>query len=177
MVYENYKLYGPYKRKDGREHVILTHKLTNKRVTVSYPKYLMETRRGRLLRKDETVDHIDCNPLNNEPGNLRILNRRKHAAIDCKRLIPVEFECPQCAGTFSLSGRRVSDAVHNRKRGKAGPFCSKSCAGKYSTSIQYYNAKPLIVKDIGHVREYTTCKKQSLHKEICVVDTLNSGKP
>ena len=38
-MYEDYKVYGPYKRRDGRQHVIL--KKDKIKITVSYPKYLM----------------------------------------------------------------------------------------------------------------------------------------
>jgi len=46
------KVYGPYTRKDGRQHVILYENGTRK--TVSYPKYLLETKLGRPLDSNET---------------------------------------------------------------------------------------------------------------------------
>lgn len=46
IVYEGYKVFGPYTRKDGRQHVVLTHKnnkgLIDDRKTVSYPKYFLD---------------------------------------------------------------------------------------------------------------------------------------
>ena len=121
------KIYGPYTRKDGRQHVILYE--NNKRKTVSYPKYLLETKLGRSLLPHETCDHIDGNPLNNSLDNLQLLSRsdniRKHAA-----LLPAElctFTCPICLCSFT---KRMHHIRHNRKQGKRGPYCSRSCAGK-----------------------------------------------
>lgn len=129
-LYSEYKVYGPYKRKDGREHVILCSK--QHRITISYPKYLMELHLGRYLTDDETVDHIDRNPLNNELSNLQILQRSAHGRLDNKRVYSMRFNCPICCEEFELSGKRLNDAANNRKRGKTGPYCSKSCAGKAS---------------------------------------------
>ena len=66
MIYENViKVRGPYKSsKDNRLRCILvfSDKTTK---TISYPKYLMEIHLNRYLLENETVDHIDGNPLNN----------------------------------------------------------------------------------------------------------------
>lgn len=60
MVYENYKVYGPYlNKKDNRLRCNLVFK--NKMKIISYPKYLIEVYLDRYLDKDETVDHIDRN--------------------------------------------------------------------------------------------------------------------
>lgn len=46
MIYDNYKVYGPYLRKDNRKHVILIKHDENgriiDRITCSYPKYIVE---------------------------------------------------------------------------------------------------------------------------------------
>lgn len=121
------KVYGPYIRKDGRQHVILYE--NGKRSTVSYPKYLLETKLGRKLLHNETCDHIDGNPLNNSLDNLQLLSKsdniRKHAALQ-----PAEFgtfTCPICLCSFT---KRMNNIKANRKQGKRGPYCSRSCAGK-----------------------------------------------
>ena len=46
------------------------------KTTISYPKWIMEQKLGRKLGPDETVDHIDDNPFNNDPSNFQILSRR-----------------------------------------------------------------------------------------------------
>jgi endogenous inhibitor of DNA gyrase (YacG/DUF329 family) len=46
------------------------------------------------------------------------------------------FVCPICQKEFILEGRKLKDAKQNQKRGKAGPFCSKKCAGVYGKMKQ-----------------------------------------
>lgn len=133
-IYGRSTIYGPYKRKDGREHVIIRENGKNK--TVSYPKYLMECHLGRFLKDDETIHHKDGNVTNNDISNLEVINRSIHISQDVIRLIEQQFECPICKIKFKLIGSQLSDAISNRKQGKTGPFCSKSCAGKYGAFIQ-----------------------------------------
>ena len=71
-MYENYKIYWPYLAKDGRLRIIGVDKNGEKH-TISYPKYLLEKHLGRYLERDEQIDHIDGDPLNNELNNLQIL--------------------------------------------------------------------------------------------------------
>ena len=63
------KVYGPYTRKDGRQHVILVHEDLS-RQTMSYPKYLMEQHLKRALLASETVDHINNDFTDNRIENL-----------------------------------------------------------------------------------------------------------
>ncbi len=81
--------------------------------------------------------HIDKNPLNNEITNLQVLTKSEHVKLDVKRLVPVVFSCPLCNNSFSLHGNKLSNAKSNRLRNRAGPFCSRKCAGKYSAAVQH----------------------------------------
>jgi hypothetical protein len=45
------KVWGPYKRKDGRQIVIVVER-NGKRRTVSYPKWILELQLGRKLDPD-----------------------------------------------------------------------------------------------------------------------------
>lgn len=162
MVYENCKVYGPYERKDGRKHVVVIFS-DGKRKTVSFPKYLLEKKIERYLKANETVDHYDRNVDNNEFTNLTVLPRQKHAKLDAKCLVKQSFICPVCRNVFSLSGRRLSEALYNRKRGKTGPFCSRTCVGIYGSSVQN-GERPFEVSLIQP--KYSTHKQlQSLIKE------------
>ena len=128
------KVHGPYKRKqDGRQIVIIIEN-NGKRRTVSYPKWIMEMQLGRKLDPDlETVDHIDSNFENNSIENLRIVPRKEHSGDDTRRVKLVKFTCAWCDKEFERSPRLIRDKA---KKNKAGPFCSRSCAGKYSRMLQ-----------------------------------------
>jgi hypothetical protein len=153
MPYLNCKIYGPYLRIDGRQHVIVIDLITKKKTTVSYPKYLIEIKLGRKLNINETIDHKDGDITNNSYDNLQILNRNDHIKMDILRNKETEFICPTCKIKFKLSGKRLSEAINrSNNQGKAGPFCCRSCAGKYGTDIQYnnisYHNKNIVVEKI-----------------------------
>jgi len=128
-----FTIYGPYTRPNGRR-LIIEVDLNGKRRTVSYPKWLLEQQLGRKLDPDqETVDHIDSNLYNNELSNLKIMPRKEHSSEDTRRVKWIDFTCPWCDKAFSRSPRLIRDKA---KKNKSGPFCSRSCAGKYSRMLQ-----------------------------------------
>jgi len=118
---------GPYLRKDGRKHICIDN--NGKRTTVSYPKFLVEHHIGRKLMGNETIDHIDQDFTNDELSNLRIVDRLTHVLQDAERLM-VGFICPVCDKDVIREGEKAHWVLTERKRGKAGPYCSKSCTGK-----------------------------------------------
>ena len=127
------RVYGPYLRKDGRKHVIIIYE-NGERRTVSYPKYLMEIRLGRILNPlTETIDHIDRNFNNNDFENLRIISLQKHIIEDKIRVKKVDMKCVWCGKIFKKDPRNF---LRCKKEGKAGPFCSRKCRGIYGASLQ-----------------------------------------
>lgn len=133
MAYEdNFKIYGPYTRPDSRKIVIVIDRNGVKR-TVSYPKWIMECQIGRQLGPDDTIDHWDSNKNNDELSNLRIVPRSEHSADDTRRVKLVKFKCAWCGKEFERSPRLIRD---KSRKGKAGPFHNRSCAGKYSRMLQ-----------------------------------------
>jgi hypothetical protein len=129
-----FKVYGPYKRKsDGRE-IVITVDDDGTTQTVSYPKWLLEMQLGRKLDPNlETVDHWDSDKENNDLSNLRIVPREEHSADDTRRVKPHKFNCAWCKKEFERSPRLVRDKA---RKNKAGPFCSRQCAGRYSRKLQ-----------------------------------------
>lgn len=127
------KIYGPYTRKDGRQHVIFYE--DGKRRTVSYPKYLLEQKLGRALLPHETCDHIDNDFTNNSIDNLQLLSRSDNSAkaMILKAAEQGYFVCPECNTSFYKNMRDVKG--NQIKQKKAGPFCSKKCAGRYSQKL------------------------------------------
>lgn len=101
----------------------------------------------------DKVDHIDGDFRNDDVDNLQVLstveNCKKYYVDAEKHRLEENFICPVCNTRFILSVKRLFDATQNRKKGKAGPFCGKSCAGKYSTGVQYHNKKPLPIVPVS----------------------------
>ena len=119
-------VYGPYKRRDGRSHLVIID--GKKRKTISYPKWLMQVHLGRELSKNETIDHIDGDVSNNSIDNLQILSLADNIRKAIKPAKLVELKCKFCGGIFT---RRAAVELYNRTvRKKDGPFCSHRCSGK-----------------------------------------------
>lgn len=129
---DNFKVYGPYSKKNSRKIVIVVDKNGVKR-TISYPKWLMELQVGRRLGPDETIDHWDSDIDNNDLSNLRIVPRDEHSSDDTRRVKLVKLHCAWCDKEFERSPRILRDKA---KKGSSGPFCSRSCAGKYARTLQ-----------------------------------------
>ena len=127
------KVYGPYYNGRYKRKIVIVVDKNGKRRTVSYPKWLMELQIGRQLGIDETVDHRDGDHENDDINNLQILPRREHSADDTRRVKKVKLRCAWCDKPFERSPRLLRDKA---RKGMAGPFCSRSCAGKYSRQLQ-----------------------------------------
>lgn len=100
----------------------------------------MEQHLGRKLIDDEEVDHIDTDFTNDDIDNLQVLTKEKHIVKTITERPSVEIltlQCIMCQRTFT---RTASQERHNRKQGKRGPFCDRSCSGYYGTIVQ--NTRP-----------------------------------
>lgn len=127
--FQDYVAYKLFHKKMGRWQVCLWSPKTNKRRTLLYSKYLMSIKEGRILGRDEEVDHVDGDRTNDSLDNLEIVtgdeNRRRAADRSPGRTM-VSLTCPQCSGAFERERRQT----HLVKGGNA-TFCSRSCASKY----------------------------------------------
>lgn len=157
MIYDECKLYGPYNSgKDGRLRAVLVY--PNKRkVTISYPKYIMERHLNRKLENYEDIDHIDGNYLNNDISNLRIVLHGEHQYNDAIRNKYVKVNCTYCGKEFIIAGSKLHQ--RNRKdRGQSGYFCSRQCSGKYGSAVQRGYITPNKINKV-------VAKKYTLHKD------------
>lgn len=137
--YAGKRIYGPYTRKDGRQHIVAYSgsPMNWTRTTVSYPKFLMEIALGRLLDPvTETIDHIDGNWMNNDPSNLRIVPLNEHARDDSIVLILSKMACVFCGKDVPEERLRWAHTNRYRLKKISGPFCSKQCSGKYGALRQ-----------------------------------------
>ena len=128
------KVYGPYlSKKDNRKRISILYE-DGTRGVKTYAKHLMEQHLGRELDPEtETVDHIDRDKTNDVLENLRIIDRSTHSKEDNKYAKLVEQTCILCGKIHYKTPKVVR---HSSKQGKAGPFCGKSCAGKYGAMVQ-----------------------------------------
>lgn len=120
------KIYGPYIRKqDGRKFVVEYD--GKKRSAKLYSRFLIEQKIGRKLSINETVDHKDNDKTNDNIKNLQILTRAENIKKDHTKKEWYYFDCPVCK---KHSKRSMAQIRRARKRGRSGPYCSKSCSGK-----------------------------------------------
>ena len=124
--WEGCKGYIVFHKKEQRNMLIVIRG-DGTRTTTPYARYLMSVKVGRLLTKDEQVDHIDEDKTNDDIDNLQILsnydNVQKHFDIKNKRSVMIELTCPVCNTTFKRSPQRVNFKL---KQGKK-PTCSRTC--------------------------------------------------
>lgn len=132
-MFENYKVYGPYLRYDGRKHVVLVDKFTKKKTTMSYPKYLYQITHNVILKDDQTIDHVDRDFTNDSLDNLVVRSLVEHGKLDARRVKLIKIECVWCG---AIAHKKARYLTHSSRLGKAGPFCGKVCSGKYGASVQ-----------------------------------------
>lgn len=127
------KIFGPYRKQDGRQIVIIKNDDGTSR-TVSYPKFLMEQHLGKVLDPNtQTIDHKNFDFNDNRIENLQILPRAEHSEGDTRRVKLIKLKCQMCDKDFERSPRLMRD---KSKRNVGGWFCGRSCAGKYSRQRQ-----------------------------------------
>lgn len=153
------KVYGPYIRPDGRKFMsILRGGKRNHKTSTLYSRWLMEQHLGRILDDNlETVDHIDRDYTNDSLDNLRVISRAQHAKEDNRRVKDIKIVCIWCGIEAFKS---PNDLRGNAKQRKAGPFCGKSCAGKYGAEVQNNRQKILGRTELNLTSEYYYTEKQ-----------------
>lgn len=140
MEHDVSKLYGEirlsriYHCKDGRKRIDVIGK--DWRKTFQVAKLLLEIKLGRILVGNETVDHIDGDKTNDNPDNLRVLSLSENVADSSIRISALELVCRWCESPFTIDGTQIRQYDRAAAQGKAGPFCGRSCRGKYGASIQ-----------------------------------------
>ncbi len=125
--FQDYTCYKNFHQKEGRMQVCLIHFETGKRTTITFAKFQMSVKLGRILTRDEEVDHKDEDKTNDDIDNLQILttieNKAKWAQLKAPKEL-TDFICPQCSKPFQIEKRQL----HSSK-GKIR-CCSRSCAAK-----------------------------------------------
>lgn len=138
--------------KDNRRHVCLVDSTMTKRKSISYARYLMCVKEGRILGPNEEVDHIDNDKTNDSIDNLQILtpeqNRAKYAELikaghGTSAMYHKGCRCDKCKAYHKqcmdrhvqshmvedvclFCGRLYKHYIHKHKK-----FCSRKCYGAY----------------------------------------------
>jgi hypothetical protein len=126
--FEYYACYKIFHKKEKRWYVQLVHKGNRTRTTITYGKFLLSNKLGRIISREEQVDHKDDNKLNDDIDNLQILteeeNKLKHSNTLNKDI--VTLTCPCCKEEFTRE-RRQTHLV----KGGSRTFCKKECFKRF----------------------------------------------
>ena len=116
----------------------------------------MEIKLGKRLSYDETVDHIDEDPTNDSIENLQVLSRSGNAKKYHKYIGThpevITIICPGCGKSVNKLARIIRG---NLKKGRGGPFCGRSCAGRYTMTG---NRKTKFIHGTLVAYQYNKCR-------------------
>lgn len=144
------KVYGPYSDSTKTRRIVQLFFNDGTSKTMSNARWLMTQKLGRWLTKEETVDHDDGNPLNDDLSNLKIMSLADNIRKSAKPAGVYKFNCPVCK---KFVEKPLRDVKHNRKNGKAGPFCGKHCSRMWQLeNDKGYNRK-LKSLDVKNIRK------------------------
>lgn len=135
------KVYGPYERKQDQRKIVVLRLEDGKLTTKSYARFLYEQEHGEIGNIDLTVDHIDEDVTNDDLSNFDLLPR----AINIRKSAMTAVwsgNCPVCNTLFEKPLRFVKG---NWKKGKAGPFCSRQCAGIRNKEVQLDKQSEILI--------------------------------
>lgn len=136
--YSDYWLYIVWHKSEGRRMANLILKSdTRIRTTIAYARYLMSVKLGRLLSKDEHVDHINGDKTDDRLDNFQILssadNTRKAVVEQGKSAKLVEFICGVCGNIFYRTRNRAYRKLILEKDLSCSVECGRIAA--YSKTI------------------------------------------
>ena len=107
--------------KEPRRVAILKNSSTKETMTMSYAKYLYTSKYQCDIPKEDHVDHINGNKMDDRIENLQIISGYFNRIKDHKHREMVELECPVCHSKFLFPKRNLSTHPN--------PCCSRKCGG------------------------------------------------
>jgi HNH endonuclease len=132
--FNNYYVYKPsFNIRENRYMIKLIHIADKSQYNTSYARYLYQVYHGVIVDDKLKVDHIDGDKTHDKIDNFQLLtasenNKKaiKELGLDTSALYTLK--CPFCEAIFQR--KRHSMTLHNR-----GYFCSKTCSGKFYTTL------------------------------------------
>ena len=107
--------------KEPRRVAILRNSSTKETMTMSYAKYLYTSKYQCDIPKEDHVDHINGNKMDDRIENLQAISGYFNRIKDHKHREMVELECPVCHSKFLFPKRNLSTHPN--------PCCSRKCGG------------------------------------------------
>lgn len=127
-----------------RRSVLLYNKDTNNRLEITLAKAKIIVKLNRLLKENETVDHIDRNYLNDNTDNLRVIDIFNHTKEDAFNIEIDPIKCPVCKTIFIPTKKQRNES----KRLNNGIYCCNICKGKSRHLIKNNLIKPISYKNL-----------------------------
>ena len=107
--------------KEPRRVAILRNSSTKETMTMSYAKYLYTSKYQCDIPKEDHVDHINGNKMDDRIENLQVISGYFNRIKDHKHREMVELECPVCHSKFLFPKSNLSTHPN--------PCCSRKCGG------------------------------------------------
>ena len=130
---EIFKINGPYfNRLNNRMYVVLYYE-NGKKNTITYARYLVQLKLGRVLHENEIVHHKNGDVSDDRLSELEIISRNEHSVHHNKLrgLKFVRLKCPECGNIF-IKRRNLTIL------GRGGIYnaCSRVCNAKFSHKLK-----------------------------------------
>lgn len=125
------RIYGPYVQdasKGRPRRFVILHWPDGSKRSVSFARFMWEEHVGDVPEGHD-VHHVNGDRLDDRIENLHVVESSAHRALHARGVEMVEIVCVRCGGS---AVRKASDVRGNRKKGRGGPYCGRSCAGKAS---------------------------------------------
>lgn len=107
--------------KEPRRVATLRNSKTGDTITMSYARYLYISEYEYDLSKEDHVDHINGNKMDDRIENLQVISGYYNRVKDHKHREMIELECPVCHTKFLF--RKGNLSTH------PNPCCSRRCGG------------------------------------------------
>src|SRR5260370_11888734 len=122
--FANRRVYGPCRDRKQDRKMVTRVRDDGYRTTMSYARYLLCVREGKIPDRSIDADHVDDDKTNDNPENIQALERVLNIAKGNKSPTMVILICGGCGKEFI---RQRKDTYLVRKKYKT-TSCSRKCA-------------------------------------------------